>query len=103
VKIAWSRSAASGPDAAAWTAAASVSALISACWRASVRWATAISCSAAILACSAAWRALASAIEADEAQDEEDGHVCSGEKQRWDFGSYPAGAGPNQEEGALPP
>ena len=65
MKIAWSRSAwASGPDAAAWAAAASVSALISACLSASVRWAIAISCSAAIRACSAAWRALASAIEA---------------------------------------
>ena len=47
--MAWSRSAwASGPDAAAWAAAASVSALISACLRASVRCAIAISCSAAI-------------------------------------------------------
>ncbi len=50
--------------AAARAAASSVSALISACFSANVRWATAISSSAFSRACSAARRATASAMSA---------------------------------------
>ncbi len=64
-RMAWSRSAwASGPAAAAWAEAASVSALISACFRFSARFEIAICSSARIRACSASCRELASATDA---------------------------------------